>query len=246
MAIVWPDFSYELYERACKELNYPEVPFSKYINEMIQPDDTVLDIGCGIGIPAIYLSRLCKKVIAVDQNKSALDYFHRLIDRAGIRNITAIHASWPEVELEACDVAVSFYTSQIGDSKENFDRLIRSVKRGGIITYIGTTAEDDGFYKGLSDDLGIGGRNQNCRNGCYLKGKLEMAGFHVSCEQVNHEFGQPVNDIDEASKFFCWQLQLDDSYLKPIREIAANYMIQKNEKWYIPKSRSSCVLVFRK
>lgn len=245
MTNVWPDFSYDLYERACKELNYPEIPYSKYINELVQPDDTVLDIGCGIGIPAIYISRLCKKVIAVDQNKVALDYFHCLINREGIRNIETIHASWPEVEAEVCDVAVSFYTARIADSKENFDRLIRSVKRGGIITCIGA-AEDDGFYKGLAENLGINGRKQSCKNGCYLKGKLEMAGFHVKCEQVDHEFGQPVNDIDEAAKFFCWQLQLDDSYLRPIREIAANYMVQRNEKWYIPKLRRSCVLIFNK
>lgn len=75
MKSFWPDFSYELYKRACIELNYPENPFSKYIKEFIRPENVVLDIGCGIGIPTMYISKLCKKVIAIDQDDTALHYF---------------------------------------------------------------------------------------------------------------------------------------------------------------------------
>lgn len=50
----WPENSYELYKKACMMLNYPEIPFGKFLKEIIKKEDTVADIGCGFGIPSLY------------------------------------------------------------------------------------------------------------------------------------------------------------------------------------------------
>jgi SAM-dependent methyltransferase len=245
MNTLWPDFSFEMYKRACDELNYPEEPFSKYINEFIKEDDVVADIGCGIGIPAMYISKRCKRVIAIDNNKESLDYFNKEIIKNDIKNIEIVHGAWPTVELEPCDVAIAFYVSKIADSKESLAALVNAVKHGGMITSRGSN-EDDGFYNSLATRLGVPSRSYGCSNGCYLRGRLEMLGCKVKCEQISHEFGQPVNDIDEAAKFIWWQLQLDSSYLEQIKMIAGDYIINRNGKLYIPKLRSSCLIIFEK
>lgn len=46
----WSENSHELYKRACIMLNYPGVPFGKFLKEIINKDDIVADIGCGFGI----------------------------------------------------------------------------------------------------------------------------------------------------------------------------------------------------
>jgi hypothetical protein len=245
MKVYWPDFAYELYERACRELNYPEVPFVKYIREVVEAEDVVADIGCGIGIPAMYVSSLCKRVVAVDCNKSALDYFGRSMEKHGIGNVDIVHGTWPEMEIEPCDVTMAFYAGKITGSRESLTALLNSTRRAGIIACNGTAAEG-GFYKSLADELGVGPRKQGCDNGCYLRGAMEMAGCRVKCEQVAHEFGQPVEDMDEAAKFLCWQLQLDDSYLQLVREIADKYVTSRDGKMYIPNLRSTCVITFLK
>lgn len=245
MNAFWPDFSYDMYRKACVELNYPEEPFSRYIKEFIKPEDVVLDIGSGIGIPAVYISRLCKKVIAVEQNKPALDYFDKEIKRGNIKNIQTVHGKWPDVDVDTCDAAVAFYAGGITRDIGSLILLINSVRRGGIITSYGTQ-QDGGFYKSLADRLGVKSREHSCDNGCYLKGRLEMLDCRVKCEQINHDFGQPVNDIDEAARFLSWQLQLDEGYIDGIKEIAMDYITFRNGKMYIPNQRSTCVIIFEK
>lgn len=239
----WPHFAFDMYKRACNELNYPEEPFYKYINEFIRDDDIVADIGCGIGIPALYISKRCKKVIAVDCNEDSLEYFRKEIIKNGIKNIETVYGAWPDVKLEPCDVAVAFYTPAIADNKDSLNALIRSVRRGGIITSNGSL-DDGGFYKKLAERLGVKPRSYGCINGCYLRGKLEMSGCKVNCEQIAHEFGQPISNIEEAAKFLCWQLQLDGSYQEPIRKIAKDYVINRGGTMYIPKLRNTCVITF--
>lgn len=241
----WPDFAYDMYKRACDELNYPENPFSKYIKEFIKPEDVVVDIGCGIGVPAMYISKLCTKVIAIDQDKTALDYFNKEITKHDIKNIQTLYGVWPDVKIQPCDVAIAFYAGGISKDRASLVSLLNSVKRGGIITSNGTLV-DGGFYKDLADKLGVKPRNHSCNNGCYLRGSLEMQGCKVKCEQITHDFGQPVNNAEEAVKFFSWQLQLDGSYLDKINKIAMNYIIDRNGKLYIPNLRSSCVITFEK
>ena len=108
------------------------------------------------------------------------------------------------------------------------------------------TLDQGEFYKSLAGRLGVKSGSYGCSNGCYIKGSLEMYGCKVRCEQKIHEFGQPVNDVDEAAKFICWQLRLEDSYLDSIKRVVKDYMIYRNGQMYIPKSRSSCVITCEK
>lgn len=245
MKTLWPDFAYDMYKRACNELNYPEIPFGKYIKEFIRAEDIVVDIGCGIGIPAMYISKLCTKVIAVDQDRVALNCLDKDIINNDIKNIQTVYGAWPDVNIQPCDAAVSFYASGIAKNKEGLIALINAVKRGGIITSNGTI-DDGGFFKGIADRLGVKSRKRDCNNGCYLKGGLEALGCRVKCEQITHDFGQPVNDIYDAVKFFSWQLHLNDSYYEKVKKVAADYIIDRNGKMYIPNLRNSCVIIFEK
>lgn len=245
MKTPWPSFALEMYERACLELNYPEEPFSEYIKEFIRENDVVADIGCGIGVPAVYISKLCKKVIAIDCNEGSLAYFKKNILQQNIKNIETVLGEWPDVRIEPCDIAVAFFVSKIADNNESMTALLDSVKRGGIITSNGTSVEG-GFYKDLAARLGVKPRSFSCENGCYLRGKLEMSGCKVKCGQKAHDFGQPVNDLEEAAKFLCWQLHLNESYLERIQKMAQDYVIKRKGKMYIPKLRSTCVLTFEK
>lgn len=245
MKAFWPDFSYNMYRKACMELNYPKEPFGKYIYELIEPGDVVLDIGCGIGVPAIYVSKLCKSVIALDQNEKALDILSKEIKVNNIMNIDIVKGKWPSLDLEVCDCAISFYAGGATLSTESLIKLVNRLRKGGIITSNGTW-EDGGIYKALSERLGVKSREHGCDNGCYLKGKLELLGCKVNCEQIKHDFGQPVQSLEEAVQFLSWQLQLDETYYEKVKKVAPDYIGTRNGGMYISNIRSTCVIIFRK
>lgn len=243
MSQSWPEFAYDLYHRACTELNYPQVPFGPFLNELIQPEDVVADLGCGIGMPARYLADRCKKVIAIDENKTALGYLERWAQENGIDNIQTIHGSWPEIQLEACDALISFYAPGMTSDRKGIEALLKTAKRG-ILTAPGPK-QDGGFFLEIAQKLGVPPRKQGCGNGCLARGKLEMAGCQVSCKNILHEFGQPVKDTEEAARFLCWQLHLDASYLEKVKQIVPEFLGSRDGRPFLPNLRSTCVLTYR-
>ena len=60
------------YKKAAAFWNYPEVPYGQALRAMIQPDDVVADIGCGIGMVSQFMAPFCKEVLAIDKNDEVL------------------------------------------------------------------------------------------------------------------------------------------------------------------------------
>jgi len=105
---------------------------------------------------------------------------------------------------------------------------------------------EESFREDLARKIGVELRTYGCENDCYLKGRLEESGCMVKCESINHDFGQPVDNLDEASRFLCWQLKLEERYVEKISKYAQDYIIERDGVMYIPIKRNSCVLVFER
>lgn len=241
----WCDNSFELYNRACVMLNYPEIPFGKFLKEVIKEKDIVADIGCGFGIVSFYIASLCKKVIAIDQDTYALKELEAGMVKRGINNIEILCGIWPDINIEPCDVTVGFYHNKFAHTEEKIDKLLSITKKAGIISCQGPVSRDS-FHDDLRNKLGIEANEYYCDNGCYVKGRLEQAGCKVTCENIIHDFGQPVNSFEEATRFLWSQLKVDDEYIVEISKYVQDYIIEKESQMYIPVIRNNCVLIFEK
>lgn len=241
----WPEYSYGLYKNAVETHNYPEVPFGKYIKKYIKPEYSVLDIGCGFGFVSVYLSKLCKSVVAIDQDSFALAKLEENIVKNDFSNIDTICGVYPDVELPVCDASIAFYVAPVSKSVEGIIALLKATKRCGIITSLAPNPQSN-YYDKLRAYLGLPPKNSGCQNACRTAGNLEMAGCKVVCERITHEFGQPVADMDEAVRFMCWQVGGGDEYLPEIRKIAKKYTTIKDGGIYIPIYRDICVICFEK
>ena len=105
----WAPESLRRYLDACAFLDYPRVPLAKYVEGIIRPEDTVLDLGCGPGASSEYLATLCRQVWAVDTSQAGLDSLRERIAKKGTRNITPLDQPFPQGELPVCDVVVALY-----------------------------------------------------------------------------------------------------------------------------------------
>jgi ubiquinone/menaquinone biosynthesis C-methylase UbiE len=99
------------------------------IGQLIEPTDTVLDLGCGIGRVARYVAPLCREIWAVDASATMLDYARkRLADLPNVRFVQGAGASLPDVPSESIDVAYSMLTLQHVEREHAF-LLLRELRR---------------------------------------------------------------------------------------------------------------------
>ncbi len=92
--------------------------------------------------------------------------------------------------------------------------------------------------------LNLKDRQSACVGSCYVRGRLEQAGFEVSCEQIEHDFGQPVDSLEESVAFLRNQLFLDETYEERLKEIAFDYVENVNGQMVLPIKRNNCMLRF--
>lgn len=238
-----PLSSADYYKKATFFWNYPEVPYGPALREMIRPTDVVADIGCGIGIVSRYLAGISRKVIAIDKDENALKVLNEDLNQLGVGNIKVVHARWPEVHTDNWDVAVAFYHHQFGFTGLEIDTLRRKTRRCGMVVNQGIRPRE-GFYEDIGREFGLPEANGTCVGSCYVKGRLEQAGFTVTCAEIFHDFGQPVDSKAEAVAYVMKQLRLQEHQRQRLDEIILNYVEYVDGKMVLPIKRYNCMLRF--
>lgn len=79
----WNKERIEKYEEATSLLNYPEIPLKGFFQDIVRPNDTLLEIGSGPGVVSLYLAPLCKHLVAIDSDKVACDYLRNKAEEKG-------------------------------------------------------------------------------------------------------------------------------------------------------------------
>lgn len=237
--------SSDYYKKATSFWNYPEVPYGPALRGMVRPTDVVADLGCGIGIVSRYLASISRRVIAVDEDANALKVLSGDLEKQGPDNIEVVHARWPELHTDDWDVAVAFYHHRFGFTKSQIDTLQQKTLRSGIIVTQGTRPRE-GFYEDLGCEFGIMEPAKSCVGSCYVRGRLEQAGFTVTCEEIFHDFGQPVDSKSEAVAYVMKQLRLKETQRQQLEEIILDYVELVNGQMVMPIKRYNCMLKFYK
>lgn len=103
---------------------------------LIEPDDTLVDVGGGAGRVALPAALRCRSVTNVDPSAAMRAEFEASAREAGITNARAIDGSWPDgaEELEADVVTVSNVTYFVRDIVPFVRALERVARRRVIIT----------------------------------------------------------------------------------------------------------------
>jgi SAM-dependent methyltransferase len=242
----WPEKAYKWYREACETFDYPSGPYGKAIRELIEKDDTVLDVGCGIGAASIMMAPLCRRVIALDKDEMALNELAERAREDGVSNIEIVRHSWPIETPISADIIIALHVAQVFRSFANVKPMFESAKRGGFIACQAPVSREDEPFLALKEELGIAPNYDRCDNGCYIKGALEALGATVKCEKAVYDFGQPLNCMDDVCNFIAWQIDAEDSMLETIKKNADAYVHKTGEKFLVPIKRQSCGITFLK
>jgi FkbM family methyltransferase len=114
-----------------------------YISQMlerieVQPDWSVLDIGCGPGTMTIPLARKARSVTALDISSEMLKHLKANAEETGLNNIHYINASWQEAnanrQVAKHDVVVASRSLMSGNMKEDLAQIIAATEHAAYLT----------------------------------------------------------------------------------------------------------------
>ena len=128
----WLCFTFDNYFRTL--IHDPDKILRPYVRE----NDTVLDIGPGMGYFTIPLARMVGangKVIAADIQKEMLDALHRRAQKAGVDKKILLHLSTPQSLgiNEIIDFALAFWMiHEVPDSRDLLKEIHSILRPGGL------------------------------------------------------------------------------------------------------------------
>lgn len=246
MGTFWNEERIKMYENACKLLNYPEVPLKEFFEEIIRPEDTVLEIGSGVGVVTLYLAEMCKRVIAVDEDVDGCENLRKRAKEKGLTNIDIVNNEWPYPQAEAGDVSITVYVSKAFNTPEKLRQLLQSTRRTGLFMIPHPSSNGD-YPSFVYDELNIDLKTRPT----YDDGKrtmelLEAEGIKYRYSIVPHEFGQPVKDLDEGAHFLMRMLKVKDDVFSKARQVVEKIAETRHGQLYIPYMRKNYMIIFEK
>lgn len=75
------------------------------------PDATVLDIGAGTGSWAMLISRVAKKVTALEPSEGMRQVLQENLDKENIRNVEIVNGEWPGIDIQPHDFTLSSHSA---------------------------------------------------------------------------------------------------------------------------------------
>lgn len=104
------------------------------IQALVQPNDSLLDVGAGAGRFALPLSRHVRQVTALDHAAPMLDLLQRQADAVGITNVQCVESAWENATVEPHDVVLAAWSLyRLPDMLSGMKQLIAATRRTLII-----------------------------------------------------------------------------------------------------------------
>ena len=107
-------------------------PPSELVEKLtINPNDVVVDFGCGPGYYTIELAKKAKRVVAVDLSPEMLKKAQNKAEKAGVKNIQFLQSNGTNIQLEDSSVDMILLVTvyhEVGESEavlKEFNRILK-------------------------------------------------------------------------------------------------------------------------
>ena len=197
---------YQQHLKACNHYNLPPTKWDKKAPKMaenlvgkpsrynetllkamnVQPDETVLDIGCGPGTFVIPLAQQCQAVYALDYSQGMLEMVQQYKEKHQLNNITLLHKSWSNNwdDVPQADVILASRSTLVDDLDDMIEKLQSKAKKRVFLTSVTQRHFlDEGVFEAIGrDDVGF-------PTYIYLVNRLYQKGIHANVSFIDTESG---------------------------------------------------------
>ncbi|MGA2681265.1 MAG: class I SAM-dependent methyltransferase [Candidatus Bathyarchaeia archaeon] len=145
----------------------------------INPNDIVMDFGCGPGFFTIELAKKAKRVVAVDLSPEMLKKAENKGAKAGVKNIEFMQSDGTKIQLDARSVDLIFLVTvfhEIGDTQRVLAEFHRILKPSGSLVIVEVVKK--GTFPGAP-----------IQNPEVLKKEVETGNFNLTQMQPYKNYG---------------------------------------------------------
>ena len=112
-------------------------PTLEALRELVQPADTVLDIGAGGGRYALPLALECQKVIAIEPSEGMRNVLAQGLAEFDIHNVELVDARWPGTDVQGDVALISHLGYDVEDIGPFLDAMESAARRLCIAVLLG-------------------------------------------------------------------------------------------------------------
>lgn len=178
----------------------------------IQPDESVLDIGCGPGTLALPLARQGHAVTAVDFSRGMLEILDERAATEGLGNLTTIQASWEDdwqaAGVGIVDVAVASRSIAVTDLGRALHKLDSFARRRVCLTLSadGSPHDDPIAFKAIGRTIDGGSDFIYCLNILFQMGikpevrfiRSRKSDAFGSLEEARHAIRESISPVNDG------------------------------------------------
>jgi SAM-dependent methyltransferase len=218
-------------------------PLMHYVVGNLGPNDTVLDIGAGIGRWSIPMAMVAHKVTALDALPGMLEIVRENAAAEGLHNIETLQGDWATVEVELHDFTLSSHAVYTSPDIVGYARKMERLSRKACYMVM-RVPQHDGVIGELSQR--IHGRWHDSPNFVVGYNALLQAGINCSVmmeEQVRFWHNATLEDALARAKrhLHLDGTQYDDMILEALRR----RLVMKDGEYYWPDGMHSALVWWR-
>ena len=163
--------------------------------------------------------------------------------KKGVRNVETVCSTWEEYEGPTFDEVCAAY---VGEAcvDSGLRKMVEHSRRGGVIVAPASDVKDDFGCRELFRMLGksppAGGKSAR-----EVERWLNALGLAYESEEVEYEFGQPLNDFDEAVRFIIGQFGLGAEDGDVVERFLEGRLVVRPGYIYLPNRKRARVLRWR-
>ena len=218
-------------------------PLMQFVLGRLQPGDTVLDIGAGIGRWSIPMAMVCKRITALDALPGMLDIIRENADADGVDNIETALGDWATVDLEPHDYTLSSHAAYVSPDIVAYARKMERLSRKACYVVM-RVPQHDGVIGELSRR--IHGCWHDSPNFIVAYNALLQAGIvgHVVMEE-SARFWHNAS-LEEVLARAKRHLRLnDDTYNDMIMSVLRDRLVLRDGEYYWPDGMRSALVWWR-
>lgn len=186
MRMDWNDCTMEAFNKASEYTRFHEIVAEK-LKSYVEDTNTICDMGCGLALVDIYLSKYVKNITCVDVNEKVIDYAKKNAEKKKVDNIKFLISDFKEVEEFFDAILISFF------SYEDVEYFSKHCNKLIIIVN-----NSDDTHIPVSDKKHEVINLHTAEN---LKKLLDQKQLKYSVETMNLQFGQPFENEDEIRAY---------------------------------------------
>lgn len=221
MRIKWNDYTIYAFEKASEYTKFHEI-IAQQIKPYVKNSNTLCDMGCGLALVDIYLSKYINNITCVDINEKVINYAKQNAKKNKIDNIKFLVSDFKKVEKFFDIILISFFSCNEIEYFSNYCKKLIVIVNNGKKTHVPVSEKNNDAIS--------------------LRNFLREKKIKYSEKIMNLQFGQPFENEDEIreySKEYGESTEKD----KIFEYIIKNVQIGNGVKYYLPYDKSISMFI---